>query len=172
MHLPCQSALAFLLCVAYAQHSGLPGVNFPIFASIPETSFSCAGRADGYYADQDAQCQAYHMCASNTKFSFLCPNETLFSQIQLTCDWYNIVDCDQAHTAYHLNIKNKQASFEASKKYEDGPNIRFDVFVLGEGSGRNGENNVSTGRATDRVDISSQENIFGNAEQSQNNKQT
>jgi hypothetical protein len=172
MHLPLQSAPAFLLCVAYAQHSGSPGINFPIFASIPETSFSCAGRADGYYADQEARCQAYHMCASDTKYSFLCPNETLFSQIQLTCDWYNIVDCDKAHTAYDLNIKNKQASFEASKKYEDGPNLRFDVFVPGEGSGRSRSHNVDVGRdtvATDRVDISSQQNIFENAEQSRNN---
>ena len=37
---------------------GVPGQDYPIYAEVPETSFSCTGQVDGgYYADPDAQCQ-------------------------------------------------------------------------------------------------------------------
>jgi hypothetical protein len=32
--------------------------DYPIYAEVPETAFSCNGQVDGgYYADTDAQCQ-------------------------------------------------------------------------------------------------------------------
>ena len=37
---------------------GTPGQDYPIYAEVPETSFSCNGQVDGgYYADPDAECQ-------------------------------------------------------------------------------------------------------------------
>merc|ERR1719228_1636310 len=65
---------------------GVPGDDYPIFAEVPETSFLCDGQVDGgYYADPEAECQAFHICANDgngglTKYSFLCPNGTLFQQ--------------------------------------------------------------------------------------------
>merc|ERR1712106_1281942 len=62
---------------------GVPGDDYPILAEVPETSFLCDGQADGgYYADPEAECQAFHICANDgngglTKYSFLCPNGTL-----------------------------------------------------------------------------------------------
>ena len=49
------------------------------------------------YADEEAFCQMYHMCVQTTdgykKFSFLCPNGTMFDQDKLACNsWFN-VDC-------------------------------------------------------------------------------
>merc|ERR550532_1078725 len=46
---------------------GVPGEDYPIFAEVPET-----------------ECQAFHICAADgtgglTKYSFLCPNGTLFN---------------------------------------------------------------------------------------------
>ncbi len=88
---------------------GVPGDDYPIFAEVPETSFLCDGQADGgYYADPEAQCQAFHICANDgqggrTKFSFLCPNGTLFQQQYFVCDWWFNVDCSLAESFYGLN---------------------------------------------------------------------
>merc|ERR1712036_196146 len=48
---------------------GVPGEDYPIYSEVPESGFSCDGQVDGgYYADPEA------------KYSFLCPNGTLFNQ--------------------------------------------------------------------------------------------
>ena len=42
---------------------GEPEVDYPIMASTQETSFTCEGLIfGGYYADQEARCQQYHVC--------------------------------------------------------------------------------------------------------------
>jgi len=88
---------------------GTPGDDYPIFAEVPETSFLCDGQADGgYYADPEAECQAFHICANDgnggrTKYSFLCPNGTLFQQQYFVCDWWFNVDCSLAEQFYSLN---------------------------------------------------------------------
>jgi len=88
---------------------GTPGEDYPIFSEVPETSFVCDGQADGgYYADPEAECQAFHICANDgsaglTKYSFLCPNGTLFQQQYFVCDWWFNVDCSTAEDFYSLN---------------------------------------------------------------------
>merc|ERR1711892_1443037 len=88
---------------------GIPGDDYPIFAEVPDTSFLCDGQVDGgYYADLEAECQAFHICAGDgngglTKYSFLCPNGTLFSQPYFVCDWWFNVDCSIAEEFYSLN---------------------------------------------------------------------
>ena len=64
---------------------GRPGQDYPILAEVPETAFNCEGRTEGgYYADVEADCQPFHVCVNEggslSKFSFLCPNGTLFNQ--------------------------------------------------------------------------------------------
>ena len=88
---------------------GTPGEDYPIFAFPPETSFLCDGFIQGYYSDPEADCQAFHICARLsqddplTKYSFLCPNGTLFNQQYFICDWWFNVDCSQAEEFYSLN---------------------------------------------------------------------
>merc|ERR1719419_2243482 len=88
---------------------GVPGDDYPIYAQVPETSFLCDGQVDGgYYADPEAECQAFHICANDgtgglTKYSFLCPNGTLFQQQYFVCDWWFNVDCSTAQDFYSLN---------------------------------------------------------------------
>ena len=73
---------------------GVPGDDYPIYGEVPQTSFLCDGLADGgYYGDPEAECQAFHICANDgnggrTKYSFLCPNGTLFQQQYFVCDWW------------------------------------------------------------------------------------
>jgi len=88
---------------------GNPGEDYPIYAEVPETAFSCAGRVDGgYYADTEAECQPFHVCTAGgegelAQYSFLCPNGTLFNQENFVCEYWFNVDCSQAESFYGLN---------------------------------------------------------------------
>merc|ERR1719447_1541252 len=80
---------------------GVPGEDYPIYAEVPESGFGCEGQVDGgYYADPEAECQAFHICTADgagglAKYSFLCPNGTLFNQ--------NYFVCSTAEDLYSLN---------------------------------------------------------------------
>uniref|UniRef100_A0A182IZC0 Uncharacterized protein n=1 Tax=Anopheles atroparvus TaxID=41427 RepID=A0A182IZC0_ANOAO len=86
---------------------GEPDVDYPIFGSVPETTFSCDKRHHGYYADVEARCQVFRVCANTDStgrgFAFLCPNGTLFNQRHLVCDWYTNVRCADSENFYHVN---------------------------------------------------------------------
>ena len=48
---------------------GQPGQDYPILAQVPETSFNCEGRTEGgYYADQEADCQLFHVCVQVSEY--------------------------------------------------------------------------------------------------------
>ncbi|GFT27012.1 uncharacterized protein TNCV_4675421 [Trichonephila clavipes] len=79
------------------------GVNFPRYNSIPKTNFQCRGK-NGYFADPEAGCQVFHMCQGRgVKHSFLCPNNTIFNQHLLVCDWYNRVSCEGSASQHRTN---------------------------------------------------------------------
>jgi len=88
---------------------GVPGEDYPILADVPETAFSCEGQVPGgYYADSEAECQVFHICADDAqgglaKYSFLCPNGTIFNQNYFICDWWFNFDCAEAEGLYSLN---------------------------------------------------------------------
>merc|ERR1712062_640032 len=88
---------------------GVPGEDYPIYAEVPESGFACDGQVDGgYYADPEADCQAFHICTAGgagglAKYSFLCPNGTLFNQNYFICDWWFNFDCSTAEELYSLN---------------------------------------------------------------------
>ena len=65
-------------------------------------------RLSGYYADPDTECQAFHVCTTDglgglAKYSFLCPNGTIFNQGYFICDWWFNFDCAEAEGLYSLN---------------------------------------------------------------------
>ncbi|XP_035910392.1 uncharacterized protein LOC118511419 isoform X2 [Anopheles stephensi] len=86
---------------------GEPDVDYPILGSVPTTQFSCDKRHHGYYADVEARCQVFRVCANTDStgrgFAFLCPNGTLFNQRHLVCDWYMNVRCEESESLYHVN---------------------------------------------------------------------
>merc|ERR1719341_1440165 len=122
---------------------GVPGDDYPIFAEVPETSFFCDGQVDGgYYADPEAECQAFHICAADgagglTKYSFLCPNGTLFQQQYFVCDWWFNVDCSLAEQLYSINDENAAERAANSPEGADGAG-GYQGGVGGAG-GRGGE---------------------------------
>ncbi|XP_076357680.1 uncharacterized protein LOC143250674 [Tachypleus tridentatus] len=86
---------------------GEPGVDFPVFAEVPETEFQCSAQEHpGYYADPETKCQVFHICQDDGRSdSFLCPNATLFNQQYFVCDWWYNVDCSNAESFYNLNAE-------------------------------------------------------------------
>ena len=106
---------------------GVPGQDYPILSSIPQTSFSCEGKVyGGYYADPAADCQVFHVYSQPRGFhSFLCQNGTIFHQTYLTCDfWYNS-DCSEAESQYGINnqiqaereqIDSQQSTYQSNSQ--------------------------------------------------------
>ncbi|KDR15902.1 hypothetical protein L798_09829, partial [Zootermopsis nevadensis] len=84
---------------------GNTSVSYPTYNEVPTgLRFSCRDKLPGYYADPEAQCQVWHWCLPfGKKFSFLCPNGTVFNQLYRVCDWYYNVDCPNAPEKYDIN---------------------------------------------------------------------
>ncbi|EFA06939.2 hypothetical protein TcasGA2_TC009890 [Tribolium castaneum] len=76
-------------------------------------SFSCDGRAYGYYADVENDCQIFHVCLPITysdghnqtfRWSFICPEDTVFNQEIFTCTRSDeAMDCADSPRYYGLN---------------------------------------------------------------------
>ncbi|XP_028173092.1 putative uncharacterized protein DDB_G0286901 [Ostrinia furnacalis] len=85
---------------------GEPGSDYPTLGAIPRTSFSCAGKAPGYYADLETNCQVFRVCTLGSTYgfqSFLCPNGTLFNQAVFVCDWWMNVKCQESAQLFNNN---------------------------------------------------------------------
>ncbi|XP_054747342.1 uncharacterized protein LOC129253112 [Anastrepha obliqua] len=87
----------------YSAIPGVPAVDYPVYAQVPQTNFDCTQQLPGYYSDVEAQCQVFHICALNRTYSFLCPNGTIFSQETLVCVWWNQFECSTAPSLYANN---------------------------------------------------------------------
>merc|ERR1712127_723541 len=145
---------------------GVPGEDYPIYAEVPESGFTCDGQVDGgYYADPEAECQAFHICSADgagglAKYSFLCPNGTVFNQNYFICDWWFNFDCSEAEGLYSLNDEiaaereaNSGAASDAIGSYaapDGGPIGGYDapLDVLGEAQAAYGQaaRNARNGR--------------------------
>jgi len=96
--------------IALLTYRGVEGQDYPNYTRAPKTSFRCTGRPDGYYSDPEASCQAYHVCHSGRKHSFICPVSTLFNDVVKTCDyWYN-VDCQKQHQGRSISTVNGETT--------------------------------------------------------------
>merc|ERR1719412_3321576 len=98
---------------------GQPGEDYPVYSQPPDTSFSCGDKIEGYYGDQEADCQSFHICANDgvgglLKYTFLCPNGTIFNQQYFICDWWFNVDCSQVEDFYYLNEEVAAAAVAAT----------------------------------------------------------
>ncbi|XP_063878504.1 putative transcriptional regulator cudA [Scylla paramamosain] len=109
---PLEGLLLVYGCVALVsaavrprRQAGEAGLDYPTYSEVPfGLSFTCEDKLPGYYADPEAQCQVWHWCVSQTtKYSFLCPNRTLFNQLYRVCDWWFNVDCADSPASYNIN---------------------------------------------------------------------
>merc|ERR1712117_138017 len=112
---------------------GVPGEDYPIFSEAPETAFSCDGQVDGgHYADEEAQCQVFHICTADgagglSKYSFLCPNGTIFNQNYFICDWWFNVDC--AESAALAEAKNSEIASARDAAAEAAASDAVDAYA-------------------------------------------
>jgi len=84
---------------------GLPSDSSSIRENIID-DFSCEARPYGYYADVANECQIFHICYPVTyadgeeelfKWSFICPNGTIFDQSSLVCSFpLDALPCEEA----------------------------------------------------------------------------
>ncbi|XP_022188529.1 uncharacterized protein LOC111047161 [Nilaparvata lugens] len=91
---------------------GLPSNATTIREEI-STSFTCESRSYGYYADTENDCQLFHVCLpvqyvdgsqETFKWSFICPQETVFNQETFTCARpEDSVACKDSPLFYMLN---------------------------------------------------------------------
>ena len=93
----------------------------------------------GYYADVEAECQVFHICGNDgngglTKYSFLCPNGTIFQQQYFVCDWWFNVDCSLAEDLYSLNDQ-----YAAEREANSGAGGAFGERINVENEGKDGE---------------------------------
>merc|ERR1719327_2578416 len=138
---------------------GVPGEDYPIYAEVPETAFSCDGQVDGgYYADGEAERQVFHICTADgagglAKYSFLCPNGTVFNQNYFICDWWFNFDC--AESAALAEAKNseiagaREAASAAAAAASDAVESYAAPVEGAEGARRTGRQR-SSGRANRR----------------------
>ncbi|XP_034180086.1 uncharacterized protein LOC117604293 [Osmia lignaria lignaria] len=93
-------------------------------------NFSCQGRIYGYYADMDNDCQIFHVCMpqarSATRWSFICPAETVFNQATFVCmRTENSIPCEESEKFYELNeaigkeVEEEESDMEQSTKESD-----------------------------------------------------
>merc|ERR1712123_271794 len=85
--------------------------DLPVEADAPLDSYAAEEELGGYDADEEAQCQVFHICTADgagglAKYSFLCPNGTIFNQNYFICDWWFNVDC--AESAALAEAKNSE----------------------------------------------------------------
>ncbi|EDW17591.2 uncharacterized protein Dmoj_GI12560 [Drosophila mojavensis] len=91
----------------------LPSNATSIRADITD-NFSCANKSYGYYADVENDCQIFHVCLPVTyadgkentfRWSFICPEETIFSQESFTCMRREdmTIECEESYRYYELN---------------------------------------------------------------------
>ncbi|XP_037952681.1 uncharacterized protein LOC119683141 isoform X2 [Teleopsis dalmanni] len=84
--------------------------NFKSKVDLPPTTFICSKQKHfpGLYADTDLGCMVFHVCALTddglVRKSFLCPENTLFDQTILKCNWWFYVDCKSSRSVYDSNI--------------------------------------------------------------------
>lgn len=103
----------------------IPDVATPL-ARVTDVCFLLTA-IPGYYADTEAECQSFHICGPSPedenqliKYTFLCPNGTIFNQQYFICDWWFNFDCTQANDlADTRNQELFRAREEATRRQEE-----------------------------------------------------
>ncbi|XP_043262339.1 U-scoloptoxin(01)-Er1a-like [Colletes gigas] len=93
-------------------------------------NFSCQDRIYGYYADMENDCQVFHVCMpqarGSTRWSFICPAETVFNQATFVCTLTeNSIPCEESESFYNLNeaigkeVEEEESDMEHATKESD-----------------------------------------------------
>lgn len=102
-----QLAVISVVCIAATVVCSLPSLHrtkrWEEFPNVTFT-FDCSDKAVGFYADQEFNCQIFHMCDEDgRRIPYMCANDTGFNQEFRICDWQYNFDCSQVQEWYYLN---------------------------------------------------------------------
>ncbi|KAG8193731.1 hypothetical protein JTE90_005029 [Oedothorax gibbosus] len=75
----------------------------PLQLLLEKSKFDCGGKSDGYYADSDVGCQAFHYCVTGQKHSMMCPEGTVFHQVHLNCVPNDQDICSNSNKFFFVN---------------------------------------------------------------------
>lgn len=141
---------------------GEPGVDYPAYTTLPQTGFTCEGRSRGYYGDEVAGCQVFHVCHDVLVSSFLCPIGSIFSQKLLTCDWWTKVDCSSSEKYIGVNRNSYQQDDDemirnayAMISLQSGTDVTKDGLVDPDRTGSVVDYQRGTGRMPDYTPVDS-----------------
>ncbi|XP_063843951.1 uncharacterized protein LOC135090814 [Scylla paramamosain] len=105
-----------------------------------DSTFQCFQKNNGYYADEELDCEVFHYCQDNVKHSWLCPAGASFHQVHLICmprSEDNI--CARSSKFHFVNdflYKELQAEDGRNKTYADRYYPEgFEYGVAGTGGG-------------------------------------
>uniref|UniRef100_A0A182M3H0 Chitin-binding type-2 domain-containing protein n=1 Tax=Anopheles culicifacies TaxID=139723 RepID=A0A182M3H0_9DIPT len=87
-------------------------------------SFACGNRTDGFYVDIDNDCQIFHRCQDHARFSFICAERTVFSQMYQTCvhDGQLGYPCEES-AQYYPDGEGYEPSAPGSEPAEEAPQV-------------------------------------------------
>ncbi|XP_050074368.1 chemotaxis regulatory protein ChePep [Anopheles maculipalpis] len=87
-------------------------------------SFACGNRTDGFYVDIDNDCQIFHRCQDHARFSFICAERTVFSQMYQTCvhDGQLGYPCEES-VQYYPDGEGYEPSASGSEAAEEAPQV-------------------------------------------------
>ena len=111
--------------------SGEDTTELPNFdpTSKDTSTFSCRGKATGFYADVKLNCRVYHFCTqldgvagtNYNRMSYICLEGSIFDQNDLNC--VREVDvktpCNKAEEAYDTSNKQFDQKEESQPSYSD-----------------------------------------------------
>ncbi|XP_003740334.1 uncharacterized protein LOC100904843 [Galendromus occidentalis] len=84
--------------------NGADLTEYPFYISVPDDiKFDCDTHGDGFFASIEHHCQLFHYCFGGYRYSFLCPNYTVYDQTTFTCRFINTVQCDKSKHYYKRN---------------------------------------------------------------------
>merc|ERR1712002_444559 len=85
---------------------------FDIFGNV-QSSFSCEGRIYGFYANEELNCQIFHVCEpvsypdgrqETIQYNFFCGNQTVFDQSLLVCNHVaDAIPCSESSSFHSIN---------------------------------------------------------------------
>uniref|UniRef100_A0A182PHH5 Chitin-binding type-2 domain-containing protein n=1 Tax=Anopheles epiroticus TaxID=199890 RepID=A0A182PHH5_9DIPT len=87
-------------------------------------SFACGNRTDGFYVDIDNDCQIFHRCQDHARFSFICAERTVFSQMYQTCvhDGQLGYPCEDS-VQYYPEGEGYEPSASGAEAAEESPQV-------------------------------------------------
>ncbi|KAF7494906.1 hypothetical protein SSS_09006 [Sarcoptes scabiei] len=119
--------------IGEANVPGVPGLDYPIFDHIPDTSFECSKQQyPGFYSDMETGCQVYHSCSLTSLFQKR--KHTMEHQKQLNFNPNQHTSNHQHRSEMMLESNTQPKTIEKYRNNFDQSSSSFTSSMVGEES--------------------------------------